>query len=510
MSESKADHTPFFLLIVCAVFVLPLDLVLARALGVSTPWMAILMVISVLGLSWLCFGPLHRFLLAQEAPRKTMLGAGCVLFVAGLTVGGVSLFIADVEQDQFVWHHHQDFGIKHNCFTCYAMAAFCDRDDHGNVYDTKTLSKPTEAELTVTLDQRFKIDAYPYPPPFLLVHRGLLVLSEDFFVLRRWWYLFVIGFFLIALALTSVWCGAFRSNRRMLLVPAILLAPTLLTALQIQNVHPVVIASALLGMVALTRNRNVIGSLLLAFAILCKIWPAALLVPLIFARKWRGVISTFIAMLTFTIISLFVFGTGIFEDFVTFQIPRLANGEAFGFMAKHAGAMTANTSIFGFWHKLHALGFLDGEKPSLLNPILSWGYLLTAAGLILWSARSSRRLYHLAFKDNEAGQMARLRLLIQWLAILTLAQLRSPFLPWPYGVISTLWLAIALHAWLGGKSRLIPIGGFLYFALYIPVSFASQKFDFAYGMLGTVLMALASIFALVHTSRLRAADLSEA
>ncbi|MFT7618127.1 MAG: hypothetical protein ACI97A_001767 [Planctomycetota bacterium] len=504
MNQTKTDYTPYCLVILTALFALPLTLVLSQALGLGIPLMVVLMAATVLGLGWLCFGPLTDFVLSHGLSKKLIRFAAISVFAAGLTVGGVSLFIADVEQDRFVWHHHKDFGIKHNCFTCYAMAAYCDRDGHGNVYDTKTLSKPAEAEITKTLDKRFNVDAYPYPPPFLLVHRGLLAFSEDFMVLRRMWYLVVIGMLLAAIVLTATWCGAFRRNSALLFLPALLLAPTALTALQIQNVHPVVIASALLGMMALTRHKNLGGSLLLAFAILCKIWPAVLLVPLFFARKWSAIISTLLAVVSFVLVSLLVFGTGIFEDFISYQLPRLANGEAFGFMAKHAGAMTANTSIFGFWHKLYATGILAGDPPSLLNPILSWTYLLAAAGLIIWSARSSRRLYGIAFKDTDAGQKARLMLLIQWLAVMNLAQLRSPFLPWPYGVLSTLWLTLALAALAHGKTRLLAIGGFIYFSLYIPFGFASQNVNFAYGMIGTILIASFASYALIRLGRSRA------
>ncbi len=501
MKQQPSSYLPYFLVVLGAVFVLPLAMVFSQAFGMNQVGSTAVMVLSLVVLMWVCFVAKAEAIAALKIPKSILLGAGLIAFAAGLALGGIGLFMANVEQKGYVWHHHQDFGVKHNCFTCYTMAAFCDRDHVGNVYDPKTLSKPKSAPLLKTLAGQFRVDAYPYPPPFLLVHRGLITVSEDFFVLRRIWYLIVVVFCLWGALSLVAWAGGTTFNPGLLFLPVLLLAPSTLTAIQIQNVHPLVIISSLVGMMAFSRNRNLLGSLCLAFAITCKIWPLVLLVPLVLARKWRSIISTILGLITLGVLSRLTFGTGIFHDFVQFQLPRLASGEAFGFMTKHAGAMTANTSIFGFWHKLYEVGVFSGKPPELLNPILSWGYLFVAAAVILWASWASKRLFHLAFKDHEEGQKARLKLLTIWLAILTLVQLRSPFLPWPYGVLTTQGLFIILAVQGQGKTRWLFILGWIYYAVYIPFPGGHATLNFIYGMVGTALMFAISVFALWRSTR---------
>jgi hypothetical protein len=90
-----------------------------------------------------------------------------------------------------------------------------------------------------------------------------------------------------------------------------------------------------------------------------------------------------------------------------------------------------------------------------------------------------------------------------WLALLTLVQLRSPFLPWHYGVISTLWLLLFLAASMRGWKLGVIALAFICLAINIPIAFISETTGIGYTLVtslfiyGAIMVSLGQYY--VHT-----------
>lgn len=379
---------------------------------------------------------------------------------------GTSTFLFNVQDTRFVAKGN-DFGTTHNCLTGYAVATHLAIKKTENIYAHSNYTySGFSTPVHKSVDGIFMIDEYHYPPPFLILPYLLLKIFKDFFILRAVWFVLIVTFFISALALVGFWCGAFKQQKRLLIFPILLCAPTVHIALQIGNVHLLIIAISIIGMIAFEEKHPIVGGSLLGFAIVSKIWPVILFVHLIIQRRWKPVLWCVIAGIVYTLIGLFLFGPEPYWDFITYKLPRISSGEAFNFMIWNKGTVIENMSIFGISHKLYALNLLN-VKPVLLSPILAWSFTIFIGLIVI--AVSLRRVNNADGEDNN-----RLLKVQLWLALLTLVQLRSPFLPWHYGVVSSLWLIILLVSTARGwKSSLYLVAG-LCLSINIPVTFAAQ------------------------------------
>ena len=216
------------------------------------------------------------------------------------------------------------------------------------------------------------------------------------------------------------------------------------------------LAMCVLGMLAFESKRmfvQAIGGALLAFAIATKIWPGVLLLYHLCGKRWQPLAWTAGWLGIYSVLTLAMFGVAVFRDFLGYQLPRLASGEAFAFMAAADQPLVTNMSVNAIPHKLHFLGHL-AAKPPLLSPWIVWSFsglallLVVVAGLrhgrtpSAASAASAPSAASAASAPSAASAADRLWRMRTWLAMLALVQLRSPFLPFTYGVIATLWLLL--------------------------------------------------------------------
>lgn len=292
----------------------------------------------------------------------------------------------------------------------------------------------------------FALDAFAYPPPFLLLPRALLPLG-DFRSQRAAW--FGLNGLLLAVGLWTV--AAFVGGRGQ--VRALLLAPVLwcslpaLVTLQIGNAHAAVLVLAMLGMVAFESERPALGGALLAFSILAKISPGLLVVMLLVRRRFREVLWTAAFGLGFALLALAVFGSEPFEAFIRYQMPRLSSGEALSFLARE-DSVSINLAPFGIPFKLAALGAHVADVWKTAKVV----NLAFTAAVVVVTVVAARR-------DTEPGERAML-----WLAVLTFGTLRSPFAP-PYVVVPALWLISLWAAEIRGR-----VGAIGLMALWIATS----------------------------------------
>ena len=175
------------------------------------------------------------------------------------------------------------------------------------------------------------MDPYEYPPPFLLLPRAALAVTNSFEHIRTGWFV-IQGFCLVVGGLLLVrWIGGREGMVTGLLIPAILASISTMLNFQFGQFHAMAIMLAIAAMVAFDRRRLAVGGALLSFAILSKIFPGLLLVVLAGQRRWREIGWTLVFGVAFVMLALLILGTDPFVAFVSYQLPRIVSGEAFSF-----------------------------------------------------------------------------------------------------------------------------------------------------------------------------------
>jgi hypothetical protein len=270
----------------------------------------------------------------------------------------------------------------------------------------------------------FVLDAYEYPPPFLVLPRLVAHAAPTFLRFRTLWF---------ALQLVAVVAGLLVIARRVggtagaqaLALSGFVLAPyAVVSTLQIGNAQLAFIAMAMIAMVLFERRHPAAGGMLLAYATVSKLYPALLVIYLLLRRDWRGAAWTMGCGVALLGLSLADVGWAPYVAFAH-HLPRLMSGEAFPAMTLPEG-MSLNQSIPGLPLKLA----LFGLAPATLAWARVAGWLYTP--LLLWATFRLART-SLAARDEP----------LAWLVVLLLATYRSTFLP-QYGVFPPLWLVVLL------------------------------------------------------------------
>jgi hypothetical protein len=417
---------------------------LASALASGAPWgiLAPIVAAGILagaGLPWVAARLSASFDGALGTSRRAAVWFALAATLAAVQTARLSAFMEDPSLEKASAIPTSTFLIHHSCMSAYVNAAEWGRRGVSNVYD-KTINGPDATDAASALPIRpLVLDAYEYPPPFLILPRLALFFTSDFFAIRTAWFVIDALGLLAAMAVVARFIGGRDGTYVALLAPATWLALPLLVGLQEGNFQLAMIALAMTSMVAFERERPLLGGALLGFAIVAKISPGILLVYLLMRKRWKDVAFTAGACAAYTALGLLVLGPGVFGAFASYQLPRLATGEAFSFMTRDAFTIGMNSSIFGLPFKLHALGLPTTSWA--LSSRLAWAYTAVVVGLAVVAAK----------RDRDPRERA-----ASWLALVSLGALRSPFGP-PYVLVSTIWmLALIAPEWRGrGKTALI-------------------------------------------------------
>jgi alpha-1,2-mannosyltransferase len=317
---------------------------------------------------------------------------------------------------------------SHSCLSAYYVAARSVATVP-NVYAWELYSFPDE-DPTAPRKPRpigsFNIDAYEYPPPFLLLPRVLASLTPEFLRFRMVWFALNGSVLVIGLLVAARMLGPVAGTRALLFSPLVLASDITIGTLQVGNLQAIVSSLAMIAMVLLAQRRYAAGGALLAYATVSKLFPGLLLVYLLVQRKWRALAWTVGLCIALVAISLVDTGWAPYKAFLD-HLPRLLGGEAFPAF-RRPWAVAHNFSVPGMALKLRLFGVAGASFGAM--KILGWIYslILLAATVVV-----ARRM------------MTREQELLAWLTILILASLRSPFLPL-YAVIPVLWLLTLLAA----------------------------------------------------------------
>lgn len=364
--------------------------------------------------------------------RRPVVSSLCftLTIVALIQVSRLSCFMADPALRWGSAYPPVEFGVSHMCISAYVHAGDLSRRNDPNVYAeehypafeaSKSTDAPRQPSTVRNLDAHLR-DAFEYPPPFLLLPRAALELTNDFLVIRTGWYtLQVLLFCVLALALAD-FTGGRRGLVAGLLIPALLASLPFMFNFQFGQFHLAAIMLAISGMLAFARGWNLAGGALLGAAIVTKIFPGLLLVYFAFQRRGRPILWTLGFAGLYLGAGLIVLGPEPYDAFVHYQIPRLLSGEAFSFNLANDLTLASNASIWSIPFKLDRLG-IPGMSAQLAIG-LTWIYTVVLLGA---TYIASRRSPALEFQP------------LVWLGLLTLGSLRSPDAPNVYIGTAALW-----------------------------------------------------------------------
>jgi glycosyl transferase family 87 len=395
----------------------------------------------------LCFVPMRWIapqmpeMLRGACQRRPVLSVAWVVLVLVAVVQLTRLSAFMVDSSRLWGSTTPDPAVaNHQCLAAYVHAADLCRRGKSNVYDqrwypaftTPLYTEPRGVSSAVTGLGRWVVDPYEYPPPFLMLPRAALAITDSFEHIRTGWFVIQAQCLVVGGLLLVRWIGGREGIVTGLLLPAILVSiPTMLN-LQFGQFHAMAIMLAIAAMVAFDRRRLAVGGALLSFAILSKIFPGVLLVMLAGQRRWREIGWTLGFGVAFVMLALLILGADPLVAFVSYQLPRIVSGEAFSFNERadvSSFIVSRNFSIYGIVAKLRLLG-LAGVGPTTAH-VLTAGYTM----LLLWLAWRAR----IASPNRRLQAMA-------WLALLNLAALRSPVAPSAYVTGPMLWLLALLAA----------------------------------------------------------------
>lgn len=351
----------------------------------------------------------------------------------------LSAFMFDATLADFSVLPNRPFFRAHSCLTAYTEAARLARSGT-NIFDIAVYTDPAKpGENASRYIGPLEVDVYQYPPAFLVLPRAAVAFGLDLFTIRRLWFALQSAVLLAAMVVLARWVGGRSGLLLLLLVPLVWLSPTTRLALQIGNFQVTAVPLAVLAMVAFARGRESRGGLALGFPIVSKIFPGVLGVLLVVERQWRAVWWTVAWAVACTLAAWLAVGSTPFVDFVRYQLPRIASGEAFFWMNAPESA-PFNFGIHGLMIKLRTLDVPFTSPIAANRAATIYGVLLLA--LAVHVALRLRTLPALGL----APDIVRLRQAQIWLGLLSLASFRSPFVPDAYALVATLWLVTLVAA----------------------------------------------------------------
>lgn len=320
------------------------------------------------------------------------------------------------------------FVTRHACTTAYWSAA-TEVKRAPDVYAPSTYSTgrvgPDGREIPRLIGP-YSVDPYEYPPTFLLLPRALTMLAPGFPQFRLLWGFMNLAVVLAAVALVARRIDRENGTRTLWLAPLAIVPLTVFHVFQSGNAQLFFVALSMLGMLAFERGRHALGGLLLAYAIVGKLFPGLLMIYLAVRRDWRALGWTTAWALGLTLATVADIGWAPFTAFLE-HLPKLLSGEAFP-MLRMQGPPDVSQSVPGLVLKLPRFG--GPALPFEALKIAGWIYSV----IILWAT------VRLALRPLSPRLAP-----LAWLVVLGLATLRSPFLP-GYGAFQGVWVATILLA----------------------------------------------------------------
>jgi hypothetical protein len=389
--------------------------------------------------------------------RALKVVSALALVIAVLQLGRLTVFMFDAGKPEYSAIPSSAWERRHSCLTAYFVAAEAagqGRDIYDDALYSAADDDPTQVRKPKMMGP-FTVDVYEYPPTFLLLPRAFRLLTTDFFRTRPLWFVMEVAVVLVGMVVVARAMGPPAATRALLLAPLVWAGLSMGSTLQKENVQPVVVAAAMLGMVLIERRRYAAGGALLAGAIVSKLYPGALLVYLLARKDWRGAAWTVGMGALFAALALLDLGWAPYAGFLD-QLPRLMSGEAFPAF-RNPRATAINFSVPGLIFKAKLFGVPGMGFP--VARIVGWMF----SAVVVWT------IWRVAKRPLAEAEKP-----LVWLAIVVLATLRSPFLPQAYAALPPLWLLTLVAATYAPTARtlLLTLLGWLCFNVVWPLDWA--------------------------------------
>jgi hypothetical protein len=370
--------------------------------------------------------------------------------------GRLTVFMIDSSRVNCSYKPGDAFLAGHSCFSAYAEAARFAAAGDVNIYDSLLYAPETTAGPRRIIGGNLRVDVYHYPTPFLLLPGAIRLAAPEFVATRMVWFMMQALLLAAALVMISRWIGGVPGAWAAALGWLVLASPPVLMTLQAGNFQVTVYSLAIIAFVLVVTGRELTGAALLAYGAVGKIVPGVLVLFLLAARRWRAVIYSAAFSLVLFGITVAVFGWKPIGDFIWYEMPRIASGEAFP-QTERIGTPLVNLSVdgetvrlrslFAAWFGLHWFGPEAGRAIASLYGLIV--VLLTAgagwfAGQRGWLTTGSVRR-----GQGESPTLTpetRIKLAQLALALLSLMAFRSPFVGSIYGYLGTTWLLTLLAA----------------------------------------------------------------
>jgi len=360
----------------------------------------------------------------QRSRGKTVAWTVLALLLV-FQVSRLSVFMADRDSTWGSTFPPVEFTVTHMCMASYVHAADLTRQDDPNIYRSEHypsfgLTESNDIETSVVELQQYFDDAFLYPPPFLLLPRLWLGLSNDYLNIRSVWFAIQFLAFVAFAVLLACRIGGSTGAWALWTLPLVLASMPTMFNFQFGQAHLLTVWTSMAAMLAFEVKRPALGGALLAWGIASKIFPGVLVLYLLLQKRWREVGWTAAFTIVLALLTLAVTGTAPFTQFVSYMLPRLESGEAFSFITDILPIAT-NFSIPGTVWKLDLLGIEGGNSMLGAASAIYTLFLLVA----IWLAARV-----------DVDRVGRVQI---WLTLLILASLRSPMVP-IYGAAPVLWL----------------------------------------------------------------------
>lgn len=408
-----------------------------------------------------------------QAPRRPgIAGAWALLaLLALLETMRVSAFMSDLDQPGA-----HDWMLQrvadHSCMGGYVYAAELNRRGHPNVYDITLYPLGTPGvnarpdpgiasdATTVANLAPHVLDNYQYPPPFLLLPRAALALSNDFLHMRTVWFAIQwLGLAAMALALAR-WVGGRTGAIMCLLIPVMMVSGPTSLGLQRGQFHPAAWALTIGAMLAFERRRDALGGAMLAFATLSKIFPGVLGIYLLLTRRWSAVAWTVAAAVGWLVLSVLVLGWAPFERFDSYQLQRIASGDAFAWCFERLSCIINNQAPYGLPFKLSALGVLSHPAP--VGAVIHACYPVVVVGIAIWSSLRAP-----AAESSAEERVVRAQ---AWSSLAMLASLMPDLVPATYSPAGTFLTLMLLTGQVRTRIGAVLLGLAWLMAFQLPTS----------------------------------------
>lgn len=419
-----------------------------------------------------------------------------VAVLALVQVARLATWAADPRHELVLATEHP-FWAGHECLPAYLYAAELTERGETNPWDSAHYpGLHPGAHAETRLVGMTPEDPYLYPPQFLLPARLAIAVFDHYPTLRV--LVLAVNFSLLfgaALALCA-FVGGRRGLRAALGLPLLAVAFPTLYDLQYGQAHLAAVAMAVLAMILFdgvghgagtgtgfgagggeyddvigrpaapslaprrgSTARPWLGGLFLASAILTKLFPAILLVPLAARRRWCELGTTLAWGVVATVAAAAVFGPATLRSFVVDHLPRLQNGSASDFAGTWPEladlVIAANQGVAGLVAKLDALGWISSSAvgAGAAGPLASRLFLV---GLAIAAAVGARGLARSSRRARAVG----------WLALLGLGSLASPAAFADYVPATAVWMVVMLGAaWPRSRAARLAMGVALGFQL---------------------------------------------